>query len=50
MRWLHRVNGPHFRQAKREPRRRRVKGKRGRGTAASDKPPILGMIQRGGWC
>jgi len=35
-------------QAKREPRRRRVKGKRGRGTAASGKPPILGMIQRGG--
>ena len=25
-----------------------MKGKRGRGTAASDKPPVLGMIERGG--
>ncbi|MCL2709973.1 MAG: IS1595 family transposase [Planctomycetaceae bacterium] len=25
-----------------------MKGPRGRGTAATDKPPILGMIQRGG--
>jgi len=25
-----------------------LKGKRGRGTAATDKPPILGMIERGG--
>jgi len=25
-----------------------LKGKRGRGTAATDKPPIFGMIQRGG--
>jgi transposase-like protein len=33
---------------KRKPRRRRLKGKRGRGTAAEDKPPILGMIQRNG--
>lgn len=32
----------------REGRRRRLKGKRGRGTAASDKPPIFGMVQRGG--
>ena len=31
-------------------RRRRLKGKRGRGTAESDKPPIFGMIQRGGQC
>lgn len=29
-------------------RRRRLKGKRGRGTLAAEKPPILGMIQRGG--
>jgi transposase-like protein len=29
-------------------RRRRLKGKRGRGTLAGDKPPVLGMIQRGG--
>lgn len=33
---------------KRKARRRRLKGKRGRGTAAEDKPPILGMIQRNG--
>ena len=31
---------------KRKARRRRLKGKRGRGTAADDKPPVLGMIQR----
>ena len=30
--------------------RRRHKGKRGRGTAATDKPPVLGMIARGGKC
>lgn len=36
------------RQAGRMPRRRRLKGRRGRGTAASDKPPVLGMVQRGG--
>ena len=29
-------------------RRRRLKGKRGRGTLAGEKPPILGMIQRSG--
>jgi transposase-like protein len=29
-------------------RRRRLKGKRGRGTLADEKPPIPGMIQRGG--
>lgn len=29
-------------------RRRRLKGQRGRGTAQNEKPPILGMIQRGG--
>jgi len=29
-------------------RKRRLKSQRGRGTAAVDKPPILGMIQRGG--
>ncbi len=28
------------------PRRRRLKGERGRGTLAKEKPPILGMIQR----
>jgi hypothetical protein len=30
------------------PRRRRLKGERGRGTLAKEKPPIFGMIQRGG--
>lgn len=29
-------------------RRRRLKGQRGRGTALNEKPPILGIIQRGG--
>lgn len=29
-------------------RRRRLKGARGRGTLAKEKPPILGLIQRGG--
>ncbi len=32
----------------REGRRRRLKGKRGRGTAESEKPPIFGMVQRSG--
>src|SRR5512143_1817923 len=29
-------------------RRRRLKGARGRGTLETEKPPIFGMIQRGG--
>jgi transposase-like protein len=29
-------------------RRRRLKGERGRGTLAKEKPPIFGMLQRGG--
>ncbi len=32
--------------AGRPPRRRRLKGARGRGTRAAEKPPIFGMIQR----
>jgi len=32
----------------RAPRRRRLKGAPGRGTLAKDKPPIFGMIERGG--
>ncbi|MGL4611520.1 MAG: transposase [Trueperaceae bacterium] len=32
----------------RQGRRRRRKGQRGRGTADKDKPPVLGMIERGG--
>ena len=35
-------------KAGRAPRRRRLKGRPGRGTAATDKPPVLGMIARGG--
>ena len=30
------------------PGRRRLKGERGRGTLAKEKPPIFGMLQRGG--
>ncbi len=36
------------RSAGRRGRRRRLKGARGRGTLATEKPPIFGMIQRGG--
>lgn len=32
----------------RKGRRRRLKGARGRGTLAKEKPPVLGMIQRSG--
>lgn len=32
----------------RPPRRNRLRGARGRGTLESEKPPIFGMIQRGG--
>lgn len=35
-------------KANRKPRRRRLKGARGRGTLANEKPPIFGMIQRNG--
>ena len=34
--------------AGRPPRRRRLKGARGRGTLRNEKPPILGIVQRGG--
>ena len=34
--------------AQRPPRCRRLKGARGRGTLANEKPPIFGMIQRSG--
>src|SRR6195952_2639308 len=33
---------------RRPPRRRRLKGERGRGTLAKEKPPIFGMLQRAG--
>ena len=35
-------------KAGRKGRRRRLKGKRGRGTLAGDKPPLLGLLQRDG--
>ena len=35
-------------KAGRKGRRRRLKGKRGRGTLAGDKPPVLGLLQRNG--
>ena len=35
-------------EAGREPRCRRLQGARGRGTAATEKPPVFGMIQRTG--
>ena len=34
--------------AKRKGRKRRLKGKRGRGTLKNGNPPVLGMIQRNG--
>ena len=34
-------------QRNRKPRRRKLKGKRGRGTSADEKNPILGLVQRG---
>lgn len=37
-----------MKQAGRQGRRRRLKGAPGRGTLASEKPPVLGMIQRSG--
>ena len=36
----------HVKQKGRKPRRRRLKGARGRGTLATEKPPIFGMIER----
>jgi transposase len=32
----------------RQGRRRRLKGKRGRGTLDKERPPVLGMMPRGG--
>lgn len=44
----HKGQPDQVRKQKRKGRRRRLKGQRGRGTAANEKPPILGMVQRGG--
>ena len=35
-------------QKGRKGRRRRLQGKRGRGTMEKERPPVFGMIQRGG--
>ena len=35
-------------QKGRKGRRRRLKGKRGRGTMEKERPPVFGMIERGG--
>lgn len=35
-------------KAGRKPRRRKLKGKRGRGSSADEKNPVLGFVQRGG--
>ena len=44
----HKGQSAKVQQAGRPARRRRLKGARGRGTLASDKPPVLGLVQRGG--
>jgi len=44
----HKGNAAAVRQKGRKGRRNRLKGSRGRGTLAKEKPPIFGMIQRGG--
>lgn len=44
----HKGNSEKVREKGRPPRRRRLKGKRGRGTLETEKAPILGMIQRSG--
>lgn len=44
----HKGNPEGVRRQERLPRRNRLKAKRGRGTLATEKPPIFGMIQRRG--
>ena len=44
----HKGNPAKVKAKGREGRRRRLKGNRGRGTLEKEKPPILGMVQRGG--
>jgi transposase-like protein len=44
----HKGNPTAVKAKKRLGRRNRLKGSRGRGTLAKEKPPILGLIQRGG--
>ena len=44
----HKGNPTAVAQQGRPGRRRRLKGARGRGTLAKEKPPVFGMVQRGG--
>jgi transposase-like protein len=44
----HKGNPEIVRQCGRKGRRRRLRGKRGRGTLATEKPPVLGLLQRDG--
>jgi transposase-like protein len=44
----HKGDAALVRQQGRPPRRNRLKAKRGRGTLASEKPPVFGMIERHG--
>lgn len=44
----HKGQSEKVKKAGRLPRRRRLKGARGRGTLANEKPPILGLVQRNG--
>lgn len=44
----HKGNAEIVKEEKREGRRNRLRGSRGRGTLKKEKPPILGMIQRCG--
>lgn len=44
----HKGNPAAVREKGRQGRRNRLKGSRGRGTLAKEKPPVFGMIQRGG--
>jgi transposase-like protein len=44
----HKGNPKAVKRKGREGRRNRLKGARGRGTLEKEKPPVMGMIQRGG--
>ena len=48
MSWLAIKGSPRWLKKGRPGRRRRLRGARGRGTLEKEKPPILGMLQRGG--
>ena len=44
----HKVQPEVVKEKGRKGRRRRLKGKCGRGTLAKERPPVFGMMQRGG--